>query len=207
MPCEAGQGQHHVYPIRSTQQTDNTPLKPECYLGIDALSWSVNKQGNWFSSKMASGALDISFASEKYHVALGVFALKGKAKIAPVFDEPVLPDRNYRGGPIGLTADLSGVKNDTVLAKVLKSAASSTLSVVAGMVQTATLAGPSKILGAAGEDIIANVKDIMSDKKSQKEPFFDFSGIQFHLQPSDFEGPEMYILFHRGEDLPKPLFP
>jgi hypothetical protein len=70
-------------------------------------------------------------------------------------------------------------------------------------VQTATLAGPVKILGAAGEDIIGGVKGVLSDSAAQKEPFFSFSGLQYSLQPSDVIGPEIYVLLHRGDDLPE----
>lgn len=206
-PFEAGKGEYHVYRIRNETPTDSSPLVAnQHYLGVDAVAWFVNKQSNWFSDKMASGTLMIDLASglETYQVALGTFELKEGARTAPVFDNPVLPDRCYRGGPIVLTAFLTGVRKDTVIAGLLKSAAGASLSVVAGMVQTATITGPAKILGAAGDEIITGVKSVLTNSATQKQAFFDSSsGLKKGLQPSDIQGDETYILLHRGDELPE----
>jgi hypothetical protein len=73
MPCEAGRGEHHVYRILPKNPADQLPLtKAQHYLGVDAVAWFINKKGNWFNGRMASGTLDIVLASglEKYQVAL-----------------------------------------------------------------------------------------------------------------------------------------
>jgi len=205
MATEAGKGEHHVYRILPQNPTDTSFIKKDVnYVGIDAAAWFINKDDSWLSKFMASGTLEIGLASglEKYQVALGTFELKGGAKTAPVFNKPVLPDRNYRGDPVTLTASLTAIKADTVVAGMLKSAGNASLGVVAGMVQTATLAGPTKILGAAGDELIAGVKAVLSDnKKGQRTPLFDFSGIEYALQPIDIVGSEMFVLFHRGAKL------
>lgn len=199
MAVEAGNGEHRAY--RVIVDSASGPLLPnEHYLGVDAVAWYINKQSSWFSDRMASGTLDIKIADgmERYLAALGTFELKGGSRIAPVFDRPVLPDRNYRGGTITISAALSALKKDTVIAGLLKSAATASLGVAAGMVQTATAAGPVRLLGAAGEELISGVKRVLSDTAEKREALFDFSGLEVSLQPDRIIGKEMYVLLHRG---------
>jgi hypothetical protein len=172
------------------------------YLEVTAVSWFINKQGNWLQKLMASGTLDINLADgqETYQVALGTYELRGGARIAPVFNEPVLPERVYRGGHLAVSASMTIVQRDEVIATLLKSAASASLGVVAGMVQTATIAGPSKILGAAGQSLITGVNSVLStgDKKIS---VFASDSFKDNLKGEDFVGAEMYLLMHRGSDL------
>lgn len=200
MPTEAGQGEHHAYRIPGTSP-DRTPLTPkQHYLGVDAVAWFINKQGSWFSDRMASGTLDIKIAAgvEHYQAALGTFELKGESRTAPVFDRPVLPDRNYMGGMITFNVSMSAIKHDRVIAGLLKSAATASLGVVAGMVQTATAAGPMQLLGAAGDEILKGVRQVLSDTGEKREPLFDFSGFEESVSPTQVVGPETYLLMHRG---------
>jgi len=149
MATEAGKGEHHVYCILPQTPTDQNSIKKnENYVGIDAAAWFINKDDSWLSKFMASGTLEIGLAGglEKYQVALGTFELRGGAKTAPVFNKPVLPDRNYRGGPVTLTASLTAIKSDTVVAGMLKSAGNASLGVVAGMVQSPPWPGRPKSL-------------------------------------------------------------
>ncbi len=203
MPYEAGKGEHSVYRIAPDPSAQGGLEREKHYLGIEAVAWFINKESSWFSDRMASGTLDIRVANglEKYQAALGTFELKGGSRRAPVFDNPVLPDRRYRGGPIGLAASLTAIKKDTTIASMLKSAASASLGVVAGMVQTATVAGPAQLLSAAGADLVGGVKKLLSDTNMKREPLFDFSGLEFNMQPNLLLGKEVYILFHRGAKL------
>jgi hypothetical protein len=206
MPTEAGRGEHHVFRIPGADTSDRDPLQPgKHYLGIDAVAWFINKESGWFHDRMASGTLDVKLSGglEKYQAALGTYELKGGTRVAPVFQRPVLPDRNFVGGPITLNASLTAIKRDTVVGSMLKSAASASLGIVAGMVQTATVAGPAKLLAAAGEDLIGGVRKVLSETGEKREPLFDFSGLEFSMQPKDMAGPEMFILLHRGAQLPK----
>lgn len=201
---EAGHGEHHIYRIVPTTSPNPPVLTPgKHYLGVDAVAWYVNKEGSFFSDRMASGTLQITLSSgqETYHAALGTFELKRGAKTAPVFDQPVLPDRSFLGGPIAFNASLTAIKKDTMLAGLLKSAGTASLGIVAGMVQTATVAGPTKILAAAGEALVNGVTKVLTDTGEKREPFFDFSGLQYAMQPSQLVGNEIFILMHRGAAL------
>lgn len=201
---EAGKGEHRVYPILDPVPGDTARLTARNhYVGVDAVAWFINKESNWFAERMASGTLDIKLAGglETYQAALGAFELKGGSKTAPVFDRPVLPDRNYRGGVLTFGASLTAIKKDTVIAGLLKSAADASLGVAAGMVDTATLAGPTKLLAAAGSDIMGGVRTLLKDTGEKREPLFDFSGLEFTLKPEDVVGPRLYLLLHRGSEL------
>ena len=200
---EAGIGEHIVYKI-SVGVKDKAKLTARNhYIGIDAVSWFVNKEPNWFKEYVACGTLSIQLASgiEKYDIALGTFTLKKETKISPIFERPVLPDRNYRGGPITINIQLSGIENDTVLCSLLKSAANASLGIVSGMVSTATISGPSKILGEAGQSICNGVKELISNKNYKSAPIFDLSGHEYTIQPEAIIGPVTYLLFHRGSKL------
>jgi hypothetical protein len=200
---EAGQGDHHIYPI-FVAGGDATPLTANThYLGIDAVSWFVNKSGGWFSSRTASGTLSMTLVDglESYAAALGTFELKDGARVAPVFDKPVLPDRNYRGSGITIGASLVAIKRDTTLTSILKSAASASLGIVSGMVQTASLGGPQQILAAAGGSLISGVNKLLSEESEGREPLFAGGGIETTIQPGQFVGERMYLLFHRGSAL------
>ena len=201
---EAGKGEHSVYPIADPVQGDSGKLTARThYLGVDAVAWFINKESGWFVDRMASGTLEIKLAGglETYHAALGTFALKDGSKTAPIFERPVLPDRNYRGGVLTFSAALTAIKKDTAIAGLLKSAADASLGVAAGMVDTATLAGPTKLLAAAGSDILGGVRTLLKNTGEKREPLFDFSGLEFTLKPEEIVGPRSYLLLHRGSPL------
>ena len=203
MPTEAGRGEHRVYQITTNTDPAAVALTPGLhYLGIDAVAWYVNKKTSFFSDRLASGTLEITLAGkEHYHAALGTFELADETKTAPVFEHPVLPDRNFVGGPITLKASLIAVKKDNVVGGLLRSAATASLGIVKGMVDTASLAGPSKFLSDAGGALIGGVKQVLSENGPKREALFDFEGLEFNLQPSAFLGSEMFILLHRGAEL------
>jgi hypothetical protein len=100
---EAGQGEHRVYRVVPQDPNDTGKLTARNhYVGVEAVAWFINKESSWFTDRMASGTLDIKLAGglEHYQAALGTFELKRGSRIAPVFERPVIPDRNHRGGPI-----------------------------------------------------------------------------------------------------------
>ena len=200
----AGLGEHHVYRIKLADGTDCEPLTAgKHYVAVHAVCWYINRESSFWANRMASGTLDIQLSggTEKYQAALGTFDLKGGAKIAPVFQRPVLNERNYRGGTLTFSAMLSALKQNTVVAGLLKSASSASLGIVAGMVETATLTGPAKILGAAGADVIAGVRKVLSDTGEKREALFDFTGLEFTLSPDEVTGPTIFVLLHRGATL------
>jgi hypothetical protein len=204
MPTPAGKGEHRVYKIVLADNPGKPALTPrKHYLGVDAVAWYINRESSFFADRMASGTLQITLSSglEQYQAALGTFELKGGSKTAPVFQQPVLPDRNFLGGPIMLNASLTAIKKDNVLGSLLKSAANASLGIVAGMVQTASLTGPAKLLSAAGDELVSGVKKILSDTAPKREPLFDFSGLQYSLKPGELVGDQIYLLLHRGAPL------
>lgn len=207
MPTEAGHGEQHIYKIVPQGSSDQAKLTAgNHYLSVDAVSWFINRQPLWFAERTASGILDIKMSggAENYPVALGAFKLPAGARIARVFERPVLVDRNYRGGPISLSAVFSSVRKDTATSDTFKSAASASLGIVTGMVETAGITGPAGILAAAGRDITGAVLKVLADPILKRDAFFDFSGMDYYLRPEAMVGPEIFILFHRGAELNEP---
>jgi hypothetical protein len=204
MATEAGKGEQHIYKIVPPAGSDQAKLTAGChYVSIDAVSWFINKQALWFSERIASGTLDIkmSAGAENYPVALGVFNPPAGARTARVFEKPILADRNYRGGPLSISAVFSSVKRDAASIATLKSAASASLSVVEGMIETAAISGPAGILAAAGREITGAVLKFLADPILKRDAFLDFSGMDFYLRPEAMVGPEIFVLFHRGAEL------
>jgi hypothetical protein len=198
---KAGIGDHQALIIPATD--DGTPLTiHKHYLEIDSVCWFVNQESSWFSDKIATGTLSIRIGTgESYNVALGVFELKGKAKIAPVFGRTVLPARAFRGGPITVQAVISGVARSNGVGKVLQGVADAAFGVVGTMVQTAALTGPSQILGAAGGALVGGVRDLLNAQDSSLRLFDPTTGIEKTIQPDDFRRPTMYVLLYRGSAL------
>ena len=88
MTEEAGIGNHKAYRIMPSEIEDNTHLQArKHYVGVEAVSWYINKESSWFTKRMASGTLEIKLANglEKYQAALGTFSLRGGTKFAPIF--------------------------------------------------------------------------------------------------------------------------
>jgi hypothetical protein len=201
MSFEAGTGEHKAYRIMPEMTEDTAQLRArKHYVGVEAMSWYINKESSWFTKRMASGTLEIKLANglEKYQAALGTFSLKGGAKFAPIFQKPVLPDRNYRGGPLTFLVHLTAIKTDNTVGSLLKSAANASLGIVAGMVDTAAVAGPAQLLMAAGGELVSGVRGILGSTAEGREPLFDDNGLELNIQASDVVGPAIYLLMHRG---------
>ena len=204
MTTEAGRGEHYVYKLVPDDASDQAKLTAgNHYLGIDAVAWFINKHSSWFSNRIASGTLDIKMAggAENYPVALGPFDLSGISRIAPVFERPILRDRNYRGGPISFSVTLSAVNKNNVIRSMLKSSANACLEIADGIVEAGALPGPCGVLSAASRDIIGNVQKVLTDTSLRCEEIFDFSGLEYSLRPEAIVGPQIFILFHRGAGL------
>ncbi|WP_441286183.1 caspase family protein [Sorangium sp. KYC3313] len=202
MAAKAGEGEYRCYTFQPGG--DDGPLLPnQHYLSVDAVAWFLNREDGWFSKWTASGTLEISLVGglERYQAALGAFELHGSARTAPVFDRPVLPDRNYRGGPISLCVSLFALRRDTALAGLLKSASSASLGIVAGMVETASLAGPHLVLGAAAASLIGGVSELLTTSPGGTEHLLGQGGLEVALAPEQVRGPLTYVLFHRGTRL------
>ena len=49
--------------------------------------------------------------------------------------------------------------------------------------------------------MIGGVKKVLSDTGQKPEALFDFTGLEFSMQPDLLVGSEMYLLMHRGAEL------
>lgn len=200
MNTAAGEGEHKPYYLPGPK---SEPLESQAhYLGIDAVTWFVNKESGWWKKYSASGTLEITLAGgqEKYEVPLGVYELAGGARVAPVFDRAVLPDRVYRGGPVSFRTTISGLKKDTQLTKLIKSATSASFGVVGGMVATATATGPYAPLAAAGSALIGGIREVLNGADTALR-LFDPSGFEANLPQKMITGRESFLLLHRGSPL------
>jgi len=203
METEAGDGQAHVYRIHP-ETTDQEPLKAEKhYIGIEALSWFVNRESSWLKKRSGTGTVKITVnGDEEYNAALGTFELDDGAKVAPIFNKRILKERSYWGDDVSFVVNLSMLKRDSAIGGILKSAASSSLDIVSGMVETATAIGPAKILASAGASLITGVNELLNDDGVKADSFFT---IEDALTADRIKGKETYLLFHRGANLEESL--
>ncbi len=208
MPKFAGEGTSRVYEIRPTEFQDDVKLNAGGhYIAVDAVAWGLLIDPKFKIDRTAYGTIEIALAGglENYKAVLGTFELdvdlsEKDMNIAPIFDIPILPDRNYRGGPIVFNISLNFIKKEPTFLRILKSAAKTSLNIVSGMVETAGLKGPSQILTAAGKDVIDGVNEVLSDDRSKIENVFAKEGLKKGLYPNEIIGSETYLLFHKGSD-------
>ena len=199
---EAGTGDYGFHVLHG-QGGDHQPLRmQEHYVGVDAVSWFVQKESGFFTKRAASGTLKLSLAGETYEVGLGVYDLADGAKSAPVFDRPVLPERVYRGGPITVSARITSIGRDQAVGRLLKATASSALGVVSGMVQTAGLAGPYRPLAEAGSTLMNGVRQLLDEQPADQQLFSE-GGFDYTIQPENVLGERTFVLLHRGSKLDK----
>lgn len=200
----AGEGEHSVYRLVAPNSDVLGPIREnEEYLALDACSWFVNESESWFQKRTASGTLriGISAGAEQYDAALGTFDLANGTRVAPIFDRSVLPNRRYIGGSISISVALRSLKRDTALTTILKRAASASLGIVAGMVETASHAGPRQMLSSAGGELVKGISEALSGSSEGQEPLFAGDGIECTIAPERFDRREMYLLLHRGSSL------
>jgi hypothetical protein len=198
----AGDGEHGVHV--STRGDDAGPLAPGAeYVSVDACSWFVNREDGWLRKWAVSGMIDATLGAsvERYQVGLGTFELDGSARIAPVFDRPIVHDRCYRGGPLTFAVSLFAAARDTPLTALLRGASAASLGISASMVQTATLAGPQRVLGAAAGSLMAGLTSLVAQPDSGLRPIFAREGLEVTLQPDQVRTGTVFILFHRGAPL------
>lgn len=198
MATEAGTGNAKTYHIQPAENDNSTSFEPKKhYLRVDAVSWFLNKESNFFKTFIASGALQIKLPNENYEVGLGTYKLDDGMRTAPIFNRPIIDDRVYLGGSLTISATTQAIKKDTLLSKILKDLGNSTVEVVTGAIQGATFAGPTASLLEVSKGLTNNIKEILNegDKK------IDFFSIENTFQLSKFFGDENYILLHRGAEL------
>jgi len=203
MSTQAGKGEHHYYLLNppNADQEDMAPFEPrKHYLGIDAVRWYVNKQGNFLRRKMASGTCQLNLADETYEVGLGVYQLQGGARTAPFFEQPILGNRIFRGGGLTFKVFVRAIEEDSLLGGLLRDMAKASLAVVAGALGAATVTGPSAILLEAGASLTKGAKKILNEGKNAVT-VFDPEGVDVSLELTKLRGPTNYLLIHRGMEL------
>lgn len=203
MATKAGEGEHSKYFIKAPNANfqDTANFEPrKHYVGIDIVRWYINKQGGWFKDRMASGTSEITLADEKYQAAIGLYQLEGGARTAPSFDKPIIPNRIYRGGMLSIRVFIQALEKDNLLSSLLKDMAIASLGVIAGAITTATAAGPTAILLAAGKSIVGGAENILKEGKNVV-PVLDPSGVDVNIDLGNMTGRENYLLVHRGRKL------
>ncbi|MDP2159748.1 MAG: hypothetical protein Q8K02_04655, partial [Flavobacterium sp.] len=198
MGTEAGKGNAKTYQVLKTDTDNSASFEPKKhYLRVDAVSWYLNKESNFWKSFIASGAMQIKLPNENYEVGLGTYKLDDGMKVAPIFNRPIIHERVYLGGSLTINVTIQAIKKDTLLSKILKDLGNSTVDVVTGAIQGATFAGPTPSLLEVSKSLTSNIKEILN----QGEKKIDFFTVEntFHL--NKFTGTENYILLHRGAEL------
>ncbi|EDM79542.1 hypothetical protein PPSIR1_20979 [Plesiocystis pacifica SIR-1] len=199
-PATAGDGDFHIYCIPDSSADQGILQENHHYLAVDAVTGFLNESDSWLRSWIASGMIDISVGGERYQAGLGTFELRGDGRTAPIFDRPVLPDRNYCGGTLTLNVSLFAIKHDTAIATMLKGASRASLGIAAGMVQTATPTGPQRVLGAAAGDLVASLSELTQSSAKTKN-LFSLDGLELNLRPDQLRADSTHVLFHRGSSL------
>jgi len=198
MSLEAGKGNAKTYLIPNICDNNTASFEPKKhYLRVDAVSWFINKESDFWKTFIASGALQIKLPNENYEIGLGTYKLDKGMKTAPIFNRPIIDDRVYLGGTMTISVTTQAIKKDTLLSKILKDLGNSTVDVVTGAIQGATFAGPTASLLEVSKSLTSNIKDILN----QGDKMVEFFNIEDAYQLSKLKGDENFILLHRGTEL------
>ncbi len=200
---EAGHGDFAQYKpwVDGTRQEPGTPLRAtQDYVQVSAARWWVNRDSSFWRDRTASGTSQIVLGNERYEVALGTYELKDGAHTAPVFGRTILPTRRYPGGGLAIKLVVGIIGRNTMLASVLSDMAEASLQVVEGAISTATAAGPSAILGAAGTSLIGSVKNVLKSD-DQGEEVFSEGGQELTIDADKVCDGDTWYLYHRGTSL------
>ncbi len=200
MNTEAGQGVANTFHLElSNDDTKNSFEPRKHYVRIDAISWFVNKQSNFWKDYISSGTLRIKIADEIFDLGLGTYVLEKGMRTAPIFNRPIIEDKVYNGGDLTISTSLSAIKKDTLLGKILKDLGKSTIEVANGAIKAATVMGPQKALLDVSTSLTDNITAILNqgDKK------IEFATIEDTYQLQKLDGIENFILLHRGAKIDK----
>jgi len=199
--CEAGKGTYNppILPDFTRPPDDRDFQKDRDYISMDAVCWYVNAKSNSFDDKIVSGTLRVSMGSESYGAVLGEYKLKAGAKMAPLFNEPLICTRVYRGERPQVVLLLSGVKKSTAVGALLRELGTASLGIARGAIQAASPAGPSKLLMNAGQQLLSGAEQLLTGSGTLE--LVNPTGIKCTLDESHMKGPTNFILLHRGTDL------
>jgi hypothetical protein len=197
-----GNGDASYYVLRNAA-TDNTKFDQQNdYVRIDAVSWFVNKQGNWIKSVVASGSVSITVDGTAYSFPLGGFALAKGAKTAPIFELPLIPTTPWDGSPITFGAKLVGVRNDTTFGAILQQLANTAVSYGSSALGTASFLTAYPGLSQVSSSLTQTADSLVQKLGADQVPIFDAtSGIAATLYSQELYGNQFFILFYKGHKL------
>lgn len=198
---KAGEGDHHIYyPLKGPvgNPADTAPFEArKHYVGIDAVRWYLNKQGNVLHKRMASGTFEIILENETYTGGLGTYELERQARTAPVFDLPILNNRVFRGGRITIKVYVKAIEEDKLLGSLLRDMSKASIDVLAGAISAATATGPLGALLTVGNNLVGGVKKIL-EEGSRPLTVLEPSGVCLNVPLTNLKGAQNYVLIHRG---------
>lgn len=199
--CTAGQGVYNepilLWPDERSEEREFQ--KDRDYISVDAVCWYVHATSTWLSEKTVSGTLRVRMGSEEYGAVLGSYRLGSECSFAPLFNEPLVCTRVYRGERPQLVLLLSAIKKNTLLGALLKDLGSASLGIARGAVQGASVAGPSQALTNAGAQLLSGAEQLLRSAGSTE--LLSPSGIRCTLTESQLNRPVNYVLLHKGSRL------
>ncbi|HEX3625144.1 MAG TPA: hypothetical protein VH280_06950 [Verrucomicrobiae bacterium] len=200
--ASGGNGDASYYILRNTSG-DNTKFDQQNdYVRIDAVSWFVNKQGNWIKSVIASGSVSITVDGTAYSFPLGGYALAKGAKTAPIFELPLIPTTPWDGSPITFGAKLVGLRNDTTFGAILQQLANTAVSYGSAALGTASFMTAYPGLSQVSSSLTQTADSLVQKLGSDEVPIFDqTSGIAATLYSQELYGNQFFILFYKGRQL------
>jgi hypothetical protein len=200
---EAGEGDY-APPLTIHSSSNTNALNFERYqnyVRVSVVRWYINKQGSFWTDRMASGTCEAKLGEEDYDVALGTYELSNDARTAPVFEKIIVDNRLWVDGNLEIKLFLQAIQKDTVLGGVLKSMAQTSLGIASSTAAShgsQLASGPYAPLVDAGKTLISSVQDILT-KGPKPFPIFALeNGIDFTIDLRDLHGAVNYILCFRG---------
>lgn len=202
---KAGKGLYEPWTLDlDGASADLTPIIPrDHYIRVEVPKWFINNRGNFLSSKIVSGTVEIGIGDESYNGILGTFPLSGDNKVAPVFNRAIIDNRVYNGGDLTFKVFIKGIKRDTAMGGLLKSLADTALNVAVGQVSTMTGLGAVPALNDASKTLTDGVKESLNKGESSYAIFEEGGGLQltFNKQRLSSFGRETFWLAYRGDSL------
>jgi hypothetical protein len=201
MSTPAGKGNNHRFILASPNgMGDQSKLQEgKDYIKVDAVSWYVNRQGNFFVNRMVAGTLEFRINGQDFSTVLGSYDLRQGQRTAPVFDQPIVPWVAYQGGDLMLRAYIRGTQQNTAAGDLLSKMAVASLTVVAGAIEAETGGLATMALVAAGSTLTKGASSMLSSNTPKTIQIFESFQVNVDLS-SQFKGKERYVVVHRGND-------
>lgn len=199
MNTRAGDGDNHRFIIKENDATPSSIQAGVDYIAVDAVSWFVNRQGNFFVDRMVAGSLEFRIHAQDYSTVLGNYILEGGQRTAPIFDRPIVPIVAYHGGDLTLKAFIKGIKQNTAAGTLMKQMAAASLTVVTGAIQVGTGGIATTALIAAGTILGNGAVNMLTANDEKAIPIFNPFEVTVKAA-QDVTTLNTYILLHRGSN-------